>query len=332
VRHRDRESGTLIPLGIPAFAPELGASNTQSFTKINPAGTVSYQWTPDVSTYIRVATGYKAGGSSEAARPGTFTTTCNPETLTQYEVGLKSYWLDRRVRVNAAAFHSDLKDVQLNFNTSPAAADLAYVLTANAGSETIDGLELETLCLPVTDLTLGVNWTYLDAKIKTVSALQGTIFDPAVNPASPYAVGQNIAQIFTMPYAPKNVFNVNADWTFLHAQSGSAALQRNYRYQDRQFMSAPAGPGVPNSEALYSIAGYGLLDVRPPWSADLASQKRLRASLWAQNATGKYYPLHLIGQGSVVATPGALFPVGCRYQAIAWAPKPAYGIDLSYGF
>ena len=54
--------------------------------------------------------------------------------------------------------------------------------------------------------------------MKTVNALAGTIFDPAVNPASPYHVGDNVAALFRVPYAPNNVLNANLDWTMLHTR------------------------------------------------------------------------------------------------------------------
>ena len=325
-----------VPLGVPAFAPELGGTNHQSFSKFNPAGTISYAWTSDINTYVRVATGYKAGGSSEAVDPGHFSLTYGPEELTQVEVGAKTYWLDRRVRINAAYFHSDVKDLQVSFDTNP--ANLAYVLTENAGTATIDGLELETLFQPINDLTIGFNYTYLDAQIKDVPALAGTLFDPAVNSSSPYKVGQSVTSVFRMPYAPKNIFNVNADWTFAHLDKGAMSLQLNYRYQDRQYDTTSTGPAVPNATALYSIPGYGLLDARLSYNADLENKKRFRVSAWIQNLADKKYAQHVIGQGNIVpttafgATGPYTQPAGLTYQAVAWAPKPLYGIDFSYGF
>ena len=52
----------LIGLGSPTYPlpPEIetGASNSLRFSKFNPAGTLNMEWTPDINTYLRVATGY----------------------------------------------------------------------------------------------------------------------------------------------------------------------------------------------------------------------------------------------------------------------------------
>jgi iron complex outermembrane receptor protein len=315
-------------------AQELGASNNQSFSKFNPAFTANMAWTPDINTYARIATGYKAGGSSESGAIGTFGRTFGPEDVTTYELGLKSYWLEHRLRLNVAAFHSDFNDMQLSFNTNP--SDLSIVLTQNAGRAKVNGVEVETLGMPVRDLTFSVDYTYLDPKIEEVTALAGTLFDPAVNPASPYHVGQNVASVFRLPYAPRNIFNIGADYTFLHTGAGALGLVLNYRYQDRQFATAPTGPAVPNAARYYSVEPYGVLDARLTWNFNLASSKSARISLWGHNITNQRYFADVIGQGPIIPLPG-LVPgttvgPGYTYQSIAWASPPTYGVDFIYGF
>jgi iron complex outermembrane receptor protein len=200
----------------------------------------------------------------------------------------------------------------------------------------VNGLEIESLALPMKDLTLSVNYTYLDPKIERVTALAGTVFDPAVNPASPYHVGDNIAAVFALPYAPKNIFNIDADYTFLHTTAGTLGLVLDYRYQDRQFTTATVGPAVPNAARYYSVPPYGLLDGRLSWNFNLPGNNTARISLWGHNITDKRYPTHVIGQGSFIAFPGAVpgttVPPGYTYQSIAWAPPPTYGVDFIYGF
>ena len=154
-----------------------------------------------------------------------------------------------------AAFHSDFNGMQLSFDTNP--NDLSVVLTQNAGRATINGVEVEALAMPVRDLTLSLNYTYLDPKIEEVTALAGTVFHPAVNPASPYQVGQNVASVFRLPYAPKDIFSIRSDYTFLHTQAGALDLVLDYRYQDRQFETAPTGSAVPNAARYYSVGPYG---------------------------------------------------------------------------
>ncbi len=203
-------------VGIGVIASEVNAATDLSFHKFNPAGTIAYAWTPEVSTYARIATGYKAGGASESAAIGSFGITFAPEALTQYELGLKSYWLGKTLRINAAAFQSNIRNLQIQLQTDP--TNLAIGSIQNAGAATIRGVEWESLYQPTSDLSVGFNWTYLDPKIREVDALAGTVFDPNVNPASPYHVGQNISDLFRVPYAPRNVLDLIADCTFLRTK------------------------------------------------------------------------------------------------------------------
>src|SRR4029079_12263755 len=100
----------------PSGAPNQITSNSVDSSKFNPAFTANYKWTDDVSTYLRIATGYKAGGSAESVDVGQFGNPFDPEDVTLYEVGLKSYLFDRKVRLNLAVFDSEYEDMQLFFN------------------------------------------------------------------------------------------------------------------------------------------------------------------------------------------------------------------------
>jgi len=311
---------------------EDGAKNDKSFSKFNWTAAVNYQFTDDINAYVRAATGYKAGGSSESGEIGTFGLTFKPEQVTTYELGLKSYLFDRRVRANFAAFASKFDDMQIGFNTNP--NDLSIVLQQNAGKAEVNGLEVELLFQPIQNLALSIDWTLLDSKIKEVTVLPGTVFDPANNPASPYEVGDNIAKVFRLPYAPDNIINANLDWTFFAAGSNLFGLNLNYRWQDEQYLSAPTGPAIPNNK-LYAVQPYGVLDARLTWTHELENKHSLKVALWGRNVTDERHPAHLIGQGAAVDLPdgfGGVTPAGLTFQSVMWAEKPRYGIDLIYGF
>ncbi len=68
------------------------------------------QFTPDVLGYVSYNRGFKSGGynlSSVSATP------FNPETLDAYETGIKSEFLDHRVRLNLAAFYYNFRNIQV---------------------------------------------------------------------------------------------------------------------------------------------------------------------------------------------------------------------------
>ena len=322
----------------PINASETGAHNSLSFSKFNPSGTINYAWTPDVNTYLRIATGYKAGGSSEAGPIGAFNQTFQPENVTTYELGLKSFWFEHKLRANIAAFYSKFSDMQLQFNVDP--SNLAIVQSYNAGSAKVAGAEFEFLIAPTRDLSISLSDTVLSTEIDPVYAVAGTVFDPAVNPGSPYTVGQNIHQLFRLPYAPNNIANGSLDWTMFHTDGGGGLeFFMNYRWQGRQYDTAPTGVAVPGSADWYSIPAHGVLDGRLTWNFDTKDSKHvMKLSLWCKNCTDKSYLEHTIGQGAAPIVPvpsatGGIIPqTGYLYSAQAWAPVRMFGAQLSYGY
>lgn len=66
----------------------------------------------DVLIYAGVSTGFKSGGITTERLPGGGFDGFGPEKLTAIEWGLKGQWLNRRLTVNAAAFHYNFEDMQ----------------------------------------------------------------------------------------------------------------------------------------------------------------------------------------------------------------------------
>jgi len=323
--------------GLPYTCPfpldaEVNNRNSQSFKRFNPAFTINYNWSDDLSGYLKIATGYKAGGSSESGPVGSFVVGFSPEKVTTVEGGLKSYWFNRRVRANMALFQSSFDDMQLAFNVNP--ADTSVVQAYNAGKATVKGFELELLVMPIDDLTFNVEYSWLDPEFDKVEALAGTVFDPSVNSASPYHVGQNVKEVFSLPYASKNSINVGTDYTFLHFDKGSLSAHLNYRWQSAFYDTATTGPAVPGREN-YRIPAFGLLDGRVTLAMDLPRGDHAKLSVWGKNLGNKKYPAQVIGMGNGIGTysPATGFsPAGYVSSAVIWAEPPSYGVDLSYEY
>ena len=68
---------------------------------------VNYKWTDDIMTYASVATGYRPGSYNPRPFQVTQVVSVDQEESTAYEIGIKSDWLDRSLRVNLAGFYTD---------------------------------------------------------------------------------------------------------------------------------------------------------------------------------------------------------------------------------
>lgn len=120
--------------------------------------------------YGVIATGYKAGGFNDGCEAGTDPVCTlpadalyyNPETLTSYEAGIKTRFLDNAVRLNASIFHYDYKGIQLS-----QLADLCggpCTVTTNAASSKVDGFEIEGVIAPAPSSKFDFSVAWLDAR------------------------------------------------------------------------------------------------------------------------------------------------------------------------
>ena len=137
-------------------------------------GNVEYRINDSALVYASIAQGFKGGGwdfippTPEAAQ-----ISFDPEKVTNYELGLKSDLFGQRLRVNTAVFEMDYKDLQAQ------RTDLTCLclITSNAGSARIRGVEFEVAAAATDGLTLNAAFTALDPKYQDYNDLAGHIYD-----------------------------------------------------------------------------------------------------------------------------------------------------------
>lgn len=126
-------------LGLVDDANGSAPVGTRTFNAFLPKGGVEMAWTPDLATAFVVQRGYRSGGSGfNTARSQIFP--YDPEFTWNYELSLRSAWLDGRLMVNANAFYIDWKDQQTTANFGNGTYDTH---TVNAGKSHLYGFELE---------------------------------------------------------------------------------------------------------------------------------------------------------------------------------------------
>jgi iron complex outermembrane receptor protein len=150
---------------------------------------VSYRWTPEVMTYAEFATGFKGGGVSPRPYFPQQIRAFGPEKLKSYEIGVKSDFFGRRLRLNGAAFHMDYSDYQGTPNVcvdeSGQPLPLPYGTPGlcgqylNVADATVQGLELEIQAQPIGGLMIDASASYLDfefgaPKIATREVVEGS--------------------------------------------------------------------------------------------------------------------------------------------------------------
>ena len=132
--------------------PNIDYANSVSNGDLSPTASLSYRFTPDAMGYVRIARGYKSAVFNVDLVGSTLGLSADPENATTYEAGIKSTWLDNRVRANASIFKTRYNDMQVQ------QVQGAAIVLDNAASATVDGaeLEVEALILPELRLDLGI--------------------------------------------------------------------------------------------------------------------------------------------------------------------------------
>ena len=110
---------------------------------------LDYRWIPELMTYASVSTGFKGGGTNPRPFVATQVVPFGPESLTNYEFGAKTDWLNHTLRVNVAAFYSKYKEIQVVLLSCPqysgGSATTPCAAPVNGGEAKIYGVEFEAV-------------------------------------------------------------------------------------------------------------------------------------------------------------------------------------------
>jgi len=142
-------SNTSVPAKDCSSLQDVGRYFSCSTTanEFSPRVSLNMQWTPDVFEYLQWSRGFRSGGVNGRPTSVADITDYKPEHLDSTELGLKTMFLDHRLRLNSALFYDQYKDIQVLLTEG------AAVLTQNAAKATVYGLE-EDLQAAVTE-----HWT-----------------------------------------------------------------------------------------------------------------------------------------------------------------------------
>jgi iron complex outermembrane receptor protein len=167
----------------------------KKFHNFSPKIGIQLHPSDDVMAYGSWSKGYKTGGwTTRLSNPLPFAPDFDEEKATTWEVGVKSTLFDRHLQLNAAAFTTAYKGIQLNFQQGVSPT------IQNAGDARIKGFEVEAVIAPVQGFTVNASLGYIDAYYTRV--------DPgAVVAPNPLQAG--VAQGISLPKTPKWKFNVS---------------------------------------------------------------------------------------------------------------------------
>ena len=294
-------------------------SGGQTFDSWTPAATVTFrareEWIDEtplehVMAYFSYARGFKGGGLNgtlqlQEAIPDPF----GPETLDNFELGLKTISFDRRLSVSIAAFHGIYDDIQVNSQRSfedPDGNLIVQILTLNAAKATTKGVEVELTAQPIDGLFLQGSFGLLDAKFDSfpnaVSNRDGTVIDRS---GQRFDFSPTYQTFLSAQYSlPLDLGQ--SDWL-----QGWLTARLQWAYRDRY---TTMGPEIPQGIQ----RGYNLLGARLSWNF---LDDRAQVAVWGANLLDEAYFQDVV-------------PISNTVGIVAlWYEAPlTYGGELSWRF
>lgn len=200
-----------------------------------------YRINKDVMVYGRIASGYRPGGPNVVFPGQSVPASYEADTVVNYEAGVKGYWLDHKLSVDASAFYIDWKDIQIT-QVFGGVQGLGNGKTARS-----QGFEFASAYYPVNGLSFGFNLAYTDAQLTAdAPSISGKAGDP-------------------VPYVPKWAGSATIDYRHHAFGDYEWRVGAGYRYKGANAGFFPASPNFSK------LSSYGLIDVNaalegPTWT------------------------------------------------------------------
>lgn len=328
--------GNVGPIN-PAFTanPDGIPDRDRSFAQWQPKFTLAYDASENMNWYASYGVGFRSGGfnsiGTEATLDFWFNQTGNgtpgdavnaqllvtdeydKEVTTNIEVGMKSKFMDNRVKVNAAVFQTSVEDNQF-FEFFAGPFGLLRAVTTIDELE-IQGFELDVNAQITDDFRLFAGIGLLDSEI-------------IENKNRPLSVGNSA------PQAPDETFTLGLSWDYTLNADVFVTTRIDYQYVGDTFFHTLQGEATPTIWDFFGTLGGG---VPPgPHSQDFSKAKRdaygtvnaritfdaesWSLALWAKNLTDEEYLQEVIPAPEF----GGSF--------IHPSARDSYGVEFTYRF
>jgi iron complex outermembrane recepter protein len=190
----------------------------ESWTEPTYTAGLQYQWSEDLMSYVSYSRGFKSGGFNGRPTVSGEVSAFDPEFLKSYEIGMKSEWFERRLRLNLAAFVYNYDDLQFGAVTADPVSGSLLLVIDNVATADVKGLEVEMQALPFEGLNLSGTVGYTDFEITEV--------DPGVT---------DVTLQTEMIMTPKWTASASVEYTFPEQEFGLFRIRGDWTYESESF-------------------------------------------------------------------------------------------------
>jgi iron complex outermembrane receptor protein len=250
--------------------------------------------TPDVLAYVSYSRGIKSGGFNDQQLP---VRPYAPETLDDYEIGVKGSFLHHRLQLDIAGFYYDYSNIQTV--SYPAGNELVY----NGAEAELYGVDIDFRSIPFKNLTVSGGLEVMhdaftkfpNAQLSIPVAGGGDVLTFDYN-----AVGRRL------PIAPDWTFDISPVYVIPSETSGTISLAATVSYNDGFYYEPDnrlhQGP-------------YTVLNTSVTWDSP---DDAYSVQLWAKNLSNEAYTQAQYSQGNG--------------DYAIYAPPRTYGITVKRSF
>jgi len=204
-----------VPLGASNYSANESIANTDFSWKVG----AQYEFTPDIMAYSTYSKGYKGPAFNTSAATANTKLGVGPETVHNLEVGIKSTFLDRKLRLNLTAF----REIFDNFQVQGFDPATTSYLTQNAAKVKAQGLELLAEARPVRALTITAAASFIDSKFEdyqndrcypgqTGCTATGAVDSSGNRTPSSAKFTSTVSAVYEKPISSAASLSISGDW------------------------------------------------------------------------------------------------------------------------
>jgi outer membrane receptor protein involved in Fe transport len=252
------EGGALVGSS-PLTAPVLTVPGSSSEGVVTFSVGPKIHLTRTTILYANISSGYQPGGPN-VVLPGVtgLPSAFNSARLIDYQVGLKSTFLDGRASVDLSAYDIDWTKIQVAVLIGNESA------IENAGAARSQGVDVSGTYSPLRGLTLGGSLSYTDAILTSDVASIGAIYGAR------------------LPYVPMWSGALTADYSRTVTARWTGFIGGGYRYIGSRY-SAVQGSVANGEDQGAEVGSYGVVDMHVG-----ARSGGLKVAIFAKNLFDKH--------------------------------------------
>ena len=230
----------------------------QTFSVFTPTLGLQYSFNDDLMGYVKYSEGFKSGGwTTRLSAPisdGSFAE-YKPEYADSYEAGLKAEMFDNHLLVNTAVFYTDYKDIQLNEQVG------ASPILRNAGSATLQGIEVESQASFESGLGFYFAFGYIDAEYDSIGdTVVGITRDNKLPKTPEFSV--NFGPTFDFGLANGGAMRLSADYTHTDDMYNDSLNTADLKRPSVDNLNAAIRYVSPSQKYEFVVGGTNLTDER----------------------------------------------------------------------